>query len=309
MINPFTLVRSVEFLDIGASGELDRKWSALYRLLNFTGFEPNAEECERLSKARHPFKAARYLPFALAGTAGEQTMYKTQGSYCYSLLRPNLKWINRFTYSHLFQDAGTTTVVCQTLDEASRQYGLSPDILKIDTQGMELPILRSGESVLAKAFCVETENGFVTNYVGETTYAQMDEYLRSKGFLMFNMQTWRVGRKNEVGERELGRRQPIWCETTWLYDYIGNGAKPARDTALRALLICKAVRCYDFGLELAAYFREHGLLEAAELEYLRRPEHWWEPRENPRFRTSKVLNILPYRLKRRLYYALHELVD
>lgn len=56
MNNPLKQVESIEFLDIGCSGSLDHKWTPLFTLLSYTGFDPNAEECDRLNNQPHPYK-------------------------------------------------------------------------------------------------------------------------------------------------------------------------------------------------------------------------------------------------------------
>ena len=140
----FERVELIDFLDIGCSGALDEKWAALFPLLSYTGFDPNAEECERLNSQPHPYKTARFLPYAIAGEEGTKTMYKTESIYCYSLIRPNHKWLNRFSYFDLFKEIGTAPVVCTTLNTLVREQNLKADIIKIDTQGIELPIINSG---------------------------------------------------------------------------------------------------------------------------------------------------------------------
>ena len=154
----------IYFLDIGCSGLLDKKWSKLYSLMYYTGFDPNTEECARLNNQPHPFRKARYLTYALAAKSGQATMYKTKDIYCYSLLPPNHKWLNRFSYSDLFNEVGTENVICITLDDLVYKEGLKADIIKLDTQGLELPILQAGKELLKNVLCIEVENGFVENY-------------------------------------------------------------------------------------------------------------------------------------------------
>jgi FkbM family methyltransferase len=262
----------LHFLDLGCSGALDQKWAELFPFLFYNGFDPNTEECRRLASQPHPFKEARYLPYAIHKDKGTYVMVKTESIYCYSLLRPNHPWLNRFSFSDLFSETGTEPVVCTTLDHLAREEGLKADIMKLDTQGLELPILQSGNEVLKNAICVETETGFMENYIGETTYAQIDEFMRSKGFLMFDLSIHRVGRKNFLSEH--GMHQPIWCEALWLFDFIGQEREPNREQAVKALILCRALKCYDYGFELASYFKELGFLKPEELAHLSRVESW-----------------------------------
>src|SRR3989339_505005 len=265
---------SIDFLDIGCSGNLDNKWFPILSFINYTGFDPNQEECERLINLSNKYKTAKYLPYAIAGEEGEKKIYKTKSIYCSSLLRPNHKWLSRFIYYDLFTEIGRDSVSCVTLDYLVCKKNIKADIIKLDTQGLELPILKMGSKILKNVICVETETGFLENYVGETTYSQIDEFMRENGFLMFDMKIRKVGRRNFLSE--CGEHQPMWCEAIWLYDFIGQKRKCSEKQAIKSLAICRALRLYDYGFELASYFRDAGILDTIIFEYLNN-QKTWEP--------------------------------
>jgi FkbM family methyltransferase len=306
MNNPlFDQVQSIDFLDIGCSGSLDGKWFSLLSLLSYTGFDPNAEECERLNSQPHSYKAARYLPYAIAGKKGTQTMYLTESIYCYSLLRPNHAWLSRLAHGHLFLEKGTDSVYCTTLNDLAIEEGLTADIIKLDTQGLELPILQAGEKVLEHAFCVETETGFVENYIGETTYAQIDEFMQSKGFLMFDLNIHRVSRKNTLAA--YGKHQPIWCEALWFYDYIGRDKLPStQEAALKAIMISKSLNFQDYALELSNYFQSKGLISSEHVETFNQPTL---VSKKSKSKIGKILKLLPSSLHHRLLNGLTDILD
>ena len=307
MKNPFDQVELINFLDVGCSGSLDQKWAELFPLLAYTGFDPNVEECERLSSQSHPYETARYLPYAIAGEQGSQTMCKTENIYCYSLLHPNHPWLNRFAFSDLFKLTGTASVTCNTLNALASIEGLKADIIKLDTQGLELPILRAGNKVLENAFCVETETGFVENYIGETTYAQIDQFMRSKGFLMFDLNINRARRNNSLSE--YGQHQPLWCEALWLFDYIGQDKKVTLEQALKSLRICRALKCLDYGYELTDYFFQLGILDSGMKSFFEIPQNWITPRKSPKSKAGKILSFLPDSINRRIAFGLEEILE
>ena len=94
-------ITGINFLDVGSSGALDNKWNILEPFICLIGFDPNAEECERMASLPNNFLSLKYLSYALAGEVGTQTLYKTNSIYCYSLLQPNTSWLNRFSFSNL----------------------------------------------------------------------------------------------------------------------------------------------------------------------------------------------------------------
>ena len=275
-------IKGIHFIDIGSSGELDKKWKSLEPYIFLTGFDPNKEECERMQALPNEFKSLQYLPYAIAGSKGVQTLYKTNSIYCYSLLQPNTKWLNRFEYKQLFEPAGEEPVNTVRLSDIAAFINQDADILKVDTQGLELPILTHAGAVLENAFFVETETGFLENYIGESTYAEVDLFMRSNGFLLFDLNTsHRISRNNIFKDQKTGAEQMLWCEATWMKDYISlieNGSLDAkilvREKALKVLIICALQGCIDYGLELAGFFYQLQLISAEELKALQNKKAW-----------------------------------
>lgn len=309
MKNPFEQIESIDFLDIGCSGSLDDKWSPLFSLLFYTGFDPNPDECERLNNQTHPYKAASYLPYAIAGEKGKQTMYKTKSIYCYSLLRPNEQWLDRFAFADLFKVVGTEFVDCTTLNNLVVEKELKADIIKIDTQGLELPILKSGNLLVKNTFCIETETAFVEDYFGETTYAQIDDFLRQQGFLALDINIHKVKRNNHLSL--YGKHQPIWCQTIWLYDFVGNSNQRniSTEQALKYLKICQVLEFFDYGFELACHFYKLNILDKQIIDYLEKPENWLKETLSVSRIGNRFLGLLPEKIRRNLLNKFQSIAD
>lgn len=307
MINYWSQVESIKFIDLGCSGSLDGKWHDLLSILEYVGFDPNEEECQRLGKEKHHYKSATYFPYAIAGEDGEKTMYKTSSIYCYSLLPPNKNWLKRFSFYKLFEETGTEQVRCTTLNNLAEREALVADVIKLDTQGLELPILTSGGKVLNNAFCVETETGFVENYKGETTYSQIDQFMRSHGYMLFDFSFHRISRNNSFSD--IGQHQPLWCEAVWLFDFIGQDKRPTLDLALKALRICKALKYYDYGLELASYFKDCEIISREMFEFFRAEKNWKTKSKLPVSKAGKLLRLFPKIINKKLLFGLQEILD
>lgn len=272
----------IGLLDIGSSGSLDAKWDPLRHLINLVGFDPNREECERQNALPSKYRSSRFLPYAVHGRSGAETLYRTRSIYCYSLLRPRKHWLDRFSFHALFDVLGEEPIDVRGIGEIEELRSVTPDAIKIDVQGLELPILSAAGPVLDNAFYVETETGFTENYEGETTFAQLGAFMRENAFLMFDINTnHRIARDNAFREMSFGGEQILWCEAVWLRDYIELDRRGAfRPEAfpprrVRAILVlCALQRCCDYGLELAEFFCSKGLLAPQELQALGSPEAW-----------------------------------
>lgn len=272
----------LNIVDIGCSGTLNSKWAPIESCINLNGFDPNKEECDRMAALPHNFKSVRYHPYAVAGYNGPATLYKTKSIYCYSLLKPDTEWLKRFSFYELLDVVGEESLDVVTLDSIKEFQELDLDILKIDAQGLELEILSGAQELVNDAIYVETESGFTPNYIKESTQAQVDEYMRSKGFLLFDLILYRMPQNNLFKEVNTDHAQLLWSESVWLKDYLTlhkkNELVPEkninREKALKALTICAVQGCIDYGFELSKIFNELGLLSKSELENLSDKRAW-----------------------------------
>lgn len=310
----------IHLVDIGASGPGDPRWTPLAHLVHLVGFEPNQSECARLNGEPGPFASATFLPYAIADVAGDHTLYCTRNKFCYSLLEPDHSWLDRFSYRDLFTVTGTETVSARPLSDVTELAALDIDAVKVDAQGIELKILQSSGAILDQAFYVETESGFVSNYVGESTQAEVDLFMRDRGFLMFDINPdHRITRANEFAKGIETRAQPLWCEVVWLKDYVRLGTEGLTEAkALKALLLCAGHGFLDYGLELAALFHRDGLLSEEQFTALASPEAWAFPTPAaevpPRAPlgarlVSNLLCLLPWRFRQEVKAEFNRVAD
>jgi len=272
----------INLIDIGSSGSLDAKWLPIKGLINLVGFDPNKEECERQNNLPSEYKSSTFLPYAMHGHDGDETLYMTRSIYCYSLLKPNKKWLDRFSFHELFDLTGEEPISVKAIDKVEEIKSFSPDVIKIDVQGLELAILSKADDLLDSAFYVETETGFVENYVDETTFSKLDGLMQANGFLMFDMNLdHRIPRNNRFKKNPTGKEQILWAEAVWLKDYIGldqqgrfDPKKFDEQKVKKLLTLCALQQCYDYGLELAEFFHRKGLLPEQDLVALQNIEAW-----------------------------------
>lgn len=276
----FNEISQINIIDIGSSGGFNSiELKPLKDKIFYFGFEPNSSEFAKSVSEFKAFSHFMLLPYAVGGFNGESSLYITQSPYCSSLLEPDLEWIRRLEYSDLFEVVGKESIQVVTLNDVPELKGSDIDFLKCDTQGLELPILQHGKSILKNLVGLETETGFLKNYKDETTFSEIDEFLRSEGFLLFDMKPYRVSRKNEFSRIKTGREQLIWTEALWFKDFQklqqnSETAITSREKALKVLILLATFRCYDFGLETAKVFYESGLIDQDEFLKLQVPASW-----------------------------------
>lgn len=60
-------------------------------------------------------------------------------------------------------------------------------IIKVDVQGFELEVLRGGENCLKNTSIIILEVNNNNTYLNSPTYFEIDEFLRNKGFILFDL--------------------------------------------------------------------------------------------------------------------------
>jgi len=148
-------------------------------LCTVTGFEPQAQALQRLQQMRSEHE--RYLPYAVGdGAAHKLRICRADGMT--SLLAPDPAALAMFNgFSAWGEVVAETLVETLRLDDIGEIERL--DFLKIDVQGSELSVLRSGRRRLADAVALQTEVSFIPLYRGQPVWAEIDLELRALGFV------------------------------------------------------------------------------------------------------------------------------
>jgi FkbM family methyltransferase len=309
---------NLNMVDIGCSGPLNTRWNKLLNEINYYGFDPNKEECERLEKDYKPFRSTKFLPYAISGNNGKSTLYKTKSIFCYSLLKPDMDILGRFTFADLFELQGQDEIDAITLDSCPELIDVNIDILKIDAQGLEKFILSGSTRALESALYVETESGFTPNYIGESTQAEVDMYMREKGFLLFDLTLFKMPYNNEFAHISPSNGQLLWSESVWLKDLIKLYADPGktlndadRIVFLKMLVLCAVVGCYDYGLAIAIRALQLNLINQVEFDTLSNFDNWQlgteqngEVLPKPSLIYNFILRLLPFSLRYKLFKEL-----
>jgi FkbM family methyltransferase len=313
-VMPEDIGGGINLLDLGASGQPPAYWARLAPLINLIGLDPNRQECERLTQQKTGYHRQRFLPYAVAGKTGEFTLHRTHSIYCWSLLPPDLEWLRRFTFADLFEVDGAEQISAFALDDIPELQDVEIDAMKLDTQGLELPILRSAEPRVDRCILIETETGLCQNYREETTFDQIMQFMLQKGFGLFDINTdHRIPRTGHLAP-EAHNEQMLWCEAVWMRDFVKRPpALPlTREKALKALYVYANHGCYSFGAQMATYFHERGLLTPEELAQTADVSFWKLRSPSPSIRRrflKLALQIVPRPYHHSIVSAIRELEE
>jgi FkbM family methyltransferase len=236
--------RRTAIVDIGANpidGDPPYKAMLAAGLCTVIGFEPQAEPLAELERRKGPHE--RYLPYAV-GDGGEHVLHVCREPGMSSLLAPDP---DRLALFNGFPDFGAVLhqvpVATRRLDDIAEIECM--DFLKIDVQGGELDVFRSGRRRLAAAIAVQTEISFVPLYAGQPAFGEIDTVLREAGFVPHCLAELKLRPLAPLiidGDPQKGLRQLLEADLVYVRDFTRPDAMSGEQWKHLALI---AHHCYD----------------------------------------------------------------
>lgn len=173
---------TIRLIDVGARGGIDPRWAPYHDTLDVIAFEPDTVECDRLNSTAFPYRI-RFLPVALGDTDNRtSTLHLCRQPGCSSLLEPNMDFCGMFPYAESMEVVGQYPLTLQRMDSVVRDF--EPGVIKVDTQGTELDVLRGAGHLLDSAIAIELEVEFVPQYRGQALFCDVDIFMRAQGFTL-----------------------------------------------------------------------------------------------------------------------------
>jgi protein O-GlcNAc transferase len=211
----------IEILDVGAAiGEVP----SYQPLVNagrarVTGFEPNPDECQRLNATYGG--THRFYPH-FVGDGNPAVFHETNWVLTGSLLEPNSPLLEKFQNLHeLTTPVARHPVNTVRLDDLSDLGNI--DFIKIDIQGGELAVFQNALRVLAGTMVIQTEVEFVEMYKRQPMFADVDIFLRDRGFQFHTFTGFgtRAFKPMVVGGNiNMGLRQYLWSDAIYVRDWM-----------------------------------------------------------------------------------------
>ncbi|GEM_PF-358023 len=261
-------------VDVGARFGAGDAWWRLHPLAKLVGFDPDPEECKRLSRLASPERPELYVPCALGRQNETVRFHETSEPGCSSLYPPRVELIERYPVLSCMQPIRESEIELVSLDDwAARTQTNDIRFMKLDTQGSELNILRGSEGVLAGCVGLEIEVEFSELYQGQPLFADVDLFLRKRGFLL-----WRLGDLCHYSEvtseavtcheaayfggrnvvTEAGNGRLFWANAVYFRDY--QALSPSQENARRLMILaCLLSARGDHAAAVACYRRSEDM--------------------------------------------------
>lgn len=269
----------VNIVDIGASshGQLTEPYAPLMQadLATVVGFEPDPEAHAKLCEIYAGNESYRYLPY-FVGKGGPATYYETNWFMTGSLYKPNKPLLDAFfQLGDVVQLVAEHPVETVSLDQLSDLGNV--DMVKIDVQGGELDVFKGGAKALADTLVIWTEVEFVELYEGQPLFAEVEQFLRSQGF-MFHCFTGIVPRSFKPlvlkDNPYAGIKQAIWSDAVFVRDFQKLDRLSNQQLRKLAAILDSVVQSPDFCLLVLKELDRREGSQLAELYTNNLPSHF-----------------------------------
>jgi FkbM family methyltransferase len=235
-------------------------WHYFGQNLTVYGFDADADACEAANaevEASNCVWAEKHFPLALGKACGEQTLYVTHEPMCSSLYPPNETLIARF--DGLEELSGLDfeiDVEIVTLDSFCETEGISEiDFLQIDVQGADLDVLHGARKLLDESvLAIQVEVEFNELYKGQPLFADIDIFLRSQNFNLFDILRSHLRRLGAPITSNTRQGQILWGEAYYFRDLLLANAALSKfqtpEKLLKLACIADILGFVDYAVEI-----------------------------------------------------------
>lgn len=241
--------RLTAVVDIGANpltsdGDPPYKPMLTRRLCTLVGFEPQVEALAALDAQKSDLET--YLPYAV-GDGSKGVLKLCQAPGMSSLLTPEPRVLDCFPhFGHFGRVIREVAVETRALDSIAEIKAL--DFLKIDIQGGELAVFRSGSARLAGAVALQTEVSLVPFYKNQPVLGDIDLALRALGFIPHSIVSQNkrmiLPLRNE-NEPYAAMNQILEADIVYVRDFTQPGGMSDEQLKHLALVAHHCYRSYD----------------------------------------------------------------
>jgi FkbM family methyltransferase len=261
-------------VDAGAWGGPSTTWRALEPDLQVIGFDPDEDEVARLQRCADDEGAPHvYFPLAL-GRKTEERRLRLARFVPASSMVGSMTLFDRHTNAPELVVTGERSVTVRAYDAVSVEHALPrADLFKVDVQGAELEVLEGAAEALTEALAVEVEIWFHARPPGVSVFADVDTFLRQKGFVLFDLDAFRFARqalpfpmlydfRDAEGRAMPGptvRGQVMTGDALYMRDPLLAEGRPDDLSSARLLKLIALLDCYgltDCAADLLLEFRD-----------------------------------------------------
>ena len=195
-LNQILMGQKICTIDVGGAVNLQPHFNKLIGNAEFYIFEPDKRSYDDLvstvNRYSHPLDF-HYFNKALSGNGGKRTLYLTNSPTGSSILEIKEDASFHSKDSNYFYPMKKVEIETFTLSAILNIESINIiDSIKLDVQGAELEIIRGiDDDRLNSLNSIEMEIGMHENYINQTTFCETLNFMKEKGFGLFDIRVSR----------------------------------------------------------------------------------------------------------------------
>ncbi len=269
-------------VDVGARGGFEEHWSLYGNQVKLIGFEADAEECERLNQQMSN-SGNQFFPVALHQNRDRKTFYLTAYPPASGFYPVDTGFWHRFVGERNLSVVKTLEMGTVDFDSFASENNINyVDFMKLDTEGSELDILKGAVSFLKKSVMgLSVEVEFLSLHKGQPIFSDVDLFLGSLGFRLYDLAIYRDDRKalpvltSSPISTPVERGQVISGQALYLRDVVGEIESASTlevgwdvSRVLKMASIMELFCLPDCAIEVIQLARQKELLEGGDVAHL-----------------------------------------
>lgn len=192
---------AVVALDVGGNeGHTARRMLGLWPAARVVAFEPSPAILPVLKAEAAKGPGFEVVEAAVGSREGKVSFHVTGDHWCSSVLPPSE--LGKRYYGSWLEVSRKVEVPLVTLDGWTGRNGVKRvDLIKVDTQGYDLEVLKGAEGLLRTGGvrAVNCEFQFAPEYEGCSTFSEIDQYMKGLGFCLYQIhEVWTKGNEEQT---------------------------------------------------------------------------------------------------------------
>ena len=248
--NPVFDLQPPILIDIGASGEIFKKWALIAPYSICLAFDADDREFDISTIENSGFKKLHKINRLIGiDDLDSVNFYLTKDPFCSSSLMPDYKSLNSWEFALQFEIEKCIQLPSVTLNTVLNKLKYTYiDWYKSDTQGTDLRLLKSLDNELLKTIiAIDLEPGILNAYLGEDKLFHILNYFEDIEFWVSSMKVINIRRVNNKYKNLLSHiKSPGWAEITSLK----NKCNESKRSNLLLLTFALIEDQFGFALEL-----------------------------------------------------------
>jgi FkbM family methyltransferase len=178
-ITPLLDGTSIKVIDVGASIGFHKRWEQLGDKLRIFLFEPDKDEYEKLVRLYDKDGRVKLFNVALSEDGKDLLLHVNTWVYSSSVYKHDQDFFSNLNMKNFYQPLKTVKLNSKRLIDVIQD---DIDFIKLDVEGIELPVLRGSSVILDKCIGIESEVSYIKWAKDLPLFGDVDSYLQSKGF-------------------------------------------------------------------------------------------------------------------------------